>query len=110
MMRQSLSLLLVVMTALALSACGQDADGSPATVNRTYKLADAASSSSGGPDGTQSDAPPSRTCPLLYYPDSTGSYLVSRELSGLSLSDQTLDVKLGGRPHRRQASCTRTWG
>lgn len=94
MMRQSLSLLLVVMTALALSACGQDADGSPATVNRTYKLADAASSSSGGPDGTQSDAPPSRTCPLLYYPDSTGSYLVSRELSGLSLSDQTLDVKL----------------
>lgn len=46
MMRQSLSLLLVVMTALALSACGQDADGSPATVNRTYKLADAASSSS----------------------------------------------------------------
>ncbi|MDY4953289.1 MAG: GerMN domain-containing protein [Candidatus Onthomonas sp.] len=95
MMRQSLSLLLVVMTALSLSACGQqDSGDSNATVNRTYKLSDATSSGSSSPDGTQSDAPPSRTCPLLYYPDSTGTYIVSRELSNLSLSDQTLDVKL----------------
>lgn len=44
MMRQTLSLLLVVMTALSLSACGQEAGGETnATVNRTYKLADAAS-------------------------------------------------------------------
>ena len=93
MMRQTLSLLLVVMTALSLSACGQEAGGETnATVNRTYKLADAASGSD--PGGAESDAAPSRTCPLLYYPDSTGKYIVSRELAALSLSDQTLDVKL----------------
>ena len=93
MMRQTLSLLLVVMTALSLGACGQETGGETnATVNRTYKLADAASGSD--PGGAESDAAPSRTCPLLYYPDSTGKYIVSRELAALSLSDQTLDVKL----------------
>ena len=95
MMRQTLSLLLVVIAALSLSACSQEhGNSSAAKVNRTYKLADATSSGSGGPSGTDSDALPSRTTPLLYYPDSTETYIVSRELSALSLSDQTLDVKL----------------
>lgn len=94
MMKHTVSLLLVVMTALSLSACGLESKtDANATVNRTYKLADAASGSQSASSSSDSAAP-SRTTPLLYYPDSTGQYIVSRELSDLSLSDQTLDVKL----------------
>lgn len=95
MMRQTLSMLLVVMTALSLSACGQESSGGAAAkVNRTYKLADAAASGSDAPDASASDNTSASTCPLLYYPDSTGKYIVSRELSDLTLSDRALDVKL----------------
>ena len=92
MMKQTLSCVLAVFTALALSACGHPDTSSAATVNRTYTLADATASASGGE--TESDAPPSRTAPLLYHPDSTGQYIVSRELENLTLSDLNLDVKL----------------
>ncbi len=96
-MKQTISLILVLMTALALSACGRKSSGnSTNTVNRTYKLADASSSGSGSqavPSESDKDTP-TRTAPLLYYPDSTGQYIVNRELPSLSLSDHTLDVKL----------------
>lgn len=95
-MKQTISLILALMTALTLSACGiESANRSNDTVNRTYKLADAASSGSQSDTAAQSSAAaPSRTVPMLYYPDSSGQYIISRELTGFSLSDQTLDVKL----------------
>lgn len=95
-MKQTISLILALMTALTLSACGtESADRSNATVNRTYKLANAASSGSQSESSSQSEGTTtSRTVPLLYYPDSSGQYIISRELTSLSLSDQALDVKL----------------
>ena len=88
-MRQILSVLLLVVF-LGLNGCGHSHTSSAETVNRTYKLSDA--TSSGGPKEPEAVSLP--TSPLLYHPDSTGQYLVSRELSDLSLSDPTLDVKL----------------
>ena len=98
MHRRPLSLALVILAILALPSCDglTGGDNSRQTVNRTYKLAEAASSQGGAApaDDTTDTTAAVRTIPVLYHPDSTGKYLVSKELTTLSLRDQTLDVKL----------------
>ena len=98
MYRRPLSLALVILAILALPSCDglTGGDNSRQTVNRTYKLAEAASSQGGAApaDDTTDTTAAVRTIPVLYQPDATGKYLVSKELTTLSLRDQTLDVKL----------------
>ena len=98
MHRRPLSLALVILAILALPSCDglTGGDTSRQTVNRTYKLAEAASSQGGAApaDDTTDTTAAVRTIPVLYQPDATGKYLVSKELTTLSLRDQTLDVKL----------------
>lgn len=98
MYRRPLSLALVILAILALPSCDglTGGDTSRQTVNRTYKLAEAASSQGGAApaDDTTDTTAAVRTIPVLYHPDATGKYLVSKELTTLSLRDQTLDVKL----------------
>ena len=98
MRKQPLTLALALLAVLTLSSCDglTGGDSSRQTVNRTYKLAEAASSQGGAApaDDTADAATAVRTTPVLYHPDSTGKYLVSQELTTLSLRDQTLDVKL----------------
>lgn len=92
-MKKTLSLLLFAAL-FCLSACGHGQNSSAETVNRTYKLSDAVSIGSNGAAEPKDEEVPAPTSPLLYCPDSTGQYIVSRELSDLSLRDPTLDVQL----------------
>ena len=98
MRKHPLTLALALLAVLTLSSCDSltGGDTSRQTVNRTYKLAEAASSQGGAApaDDTADAATAVRTTPVLYHPDSTGKDLVSKELTTLSLRDQTLDVKL----------------
>ena len=94
MYRRPLSLALVILAILALPSCDglTGGDTSRQTVNRTYKLAEAASSQGGAApaDDTTDTTAAVRTIPVLYQPDATGKYLVSKELTTLSLRDVTL--------------------
>ena len=96
MRKQPLTLALAFLAILTLSSCDSltGGDTSRQTVNRTYKLAEAASSQGGAApvDDTTDTTAAVRTTPVLYHPDSTGQYLVSKELTTISLRDQTLDV------------------
>ena len=114
MHRRPLSLALVILAILALSSCDglTGGDSSRQTVNRTYKLAEAASSQGGAApaDDTTDTTAAVRTIPVLYQPDATGKYLVSKELTTLSLRDQTLDVKLVEEPYDPQEFYTAVQG
>lgn len=97
MPKRSLPLILALSVALTAALTGCDSltggDQSRPTVNRTYRLADAASSQ-GGAAPAEENLPAVRTTPVLYHPDATGKYIVCRELPALSIRDQALDVKL----------------
>lgn len=96
MPKRTLALALALLLTLPLSGCDSllGGDESYQTVNRTYKLAEAASSQGGATLVEDTPSVTARTAPVLYHPDSTGKYIVCRELTSLSLQDQALDVKL----------------